>query len=391
MHDWTSLRVEDLVTSISSGGTPRAGDLRYYAESGTPFLKIDDVTKLSGRFVFEAEQSITEAALNETATKIHPIGTVLVTMYGTIGVVKTLGIPMATNQAILALIPPFNCNSDYLAHALSFHSAELEGFAAQTTQPNISAKIIRMFKIAVPPLEEQRRIAEVLDTLDAIIQATESVILKLQAVRIGVIEDKLLIEDAIPLSSLAKVTVGFVGPTQMHYTTHVRGVPFLRTGNIGRGEIRTTDLRYITHEFNRSNQKSILQAGDVVVSRVGYTGTAAVIGQNLAGSNCANMIIIRPNLCLDSEFLSLLFESWFIRRQVEAMTAGSAQPVFNIQLVERLLIPRIELDDQRRMVEIVKKISRQIVVEQEWLNKLVEIRSGLAADLLSGWVRTVAA
>ena len=182
MAEWESRPIEELVSLVSSGGTPRAGDSRYYTESGTPFLKIDDITKSRGRFVDKAEQSITRLALEESAAKIFPAGTVLVTMYGTMGVTKTLRSPMATNQAIAALVPPFRCDPDYLALALSFRRAGLERFAAQTTQPNISGTIIRRFRLPVPPLEEQRRIAEILDTIDETIQATERIIAKLKEV-----------------------------------------------------------------------------------------------------------------------------------------------------------------------------------------------------------------
>lgn len=293
----------------------------------------------------------------------------------------------------LILRPKAGVDPRYASHVVAsegvFRHAERNSIG--TGMPRTSWHAVSQAQVWVPPLQEQRRIAETLDTLDETVRAIESTINKLEAIRIGVIEDKLSVEKTIPLGDLASVTVGFVGPTQMYYTNHDRGVPFLRTGNIGRGEVHTKDLRYITHEFNRANQKSILQAGDVVVSRVGYTGTAAIIRRNFAGANCANMTIIRPNSCLNSEYLSLLFESSSVRKQVDAMTAGSAQPVFNIQLVERLLVPEVELAEQRRFIESVQMFNRQIKVELESQNKLVEIRSGLADDLLSGRVRTVAA
>lgn len=166
MAEWKSRPIEELVSQVSSGGTPRAQDPRYYTESGIPFLKIDDITRSRGRFVYKAEQSITRLALEESAAKVFPAGTVLVTMYGTMGVTKTLRSPMATNQAIAALVPPFRCDPDYFALALSFRRAGLERLAAQTTQPNISGTIIRRFQIPIPPLEEQRRIAGILDTID---------------------------------------------------------------------------------------------------------------------------------------------------------------------------------------------------------------------------------
>ena len=191
LSEWKSQPIEELVAKVSSGGTPTAGDPRYYAEFGTPFLKIDDITKSNGRFVEKAEQSITDLALEESAAKVFPAGTVLVTMYGTMGVTKTLRSPMATNQAIAALVPPFRCNPYYLAHALSLRRAGLERLAAQTTQPNISGTIIRRYRLPVPPLEEQRLIAEILDTADGAIQQSEAEVAKLRELRAGLAADLL--------------------------------------------------------------------------------------------------------------------------------------------------------------------------------------------------------
>ena len=191
LSEWKTQPIEELVAKVSSGGTPTAGDPRYYAEFGTPFLKIDDITKSNGRFVEKAEQSITDLALEESAAKVFPAGTVLVTMYGTMGVTKTLRSPMATNQAIAALVPPFRCDPDYLAHALSLRRAGLERLAAQTTQPNISGTIIRRYRLPVPPLEEQRLIAEILDTANSAIQQSEAELAKLRELRAGVAADLL--------------------------------------------------------------------------------------------------------------------------------------------------------------------------------------------------------
>ncbi|MDE0231468.1 MAG: restriction endonuclease subunit S [bacterium] len=189
MTDWESRSIEELVALVSSGGTPTAGDPRYYADCGTPFLKIDDITRSISRFVDQAELSITDLALEESAARIFPAGTVLVTMYGTIGVTKTLLSPMATNQAIAALVPPFRCDPDYLAHALSFRRASLERLAAQTTQPNISGAIIRRFRLPLPPLLEQRRIAEILDTVDSSIHHNRVELAKLRRLRTGLASD----------------------------------------------------------------------------------------------------------------------------------------------------------------------------------------------------------
>ena len=285
-----------------------------------------------------------------------------------------------------------NTDPRFMRHYFEF-AAMAGSFRALTGQTSIGhlprANLVRWL-VPVPPLEEQRRIAEILDTIDETIKATERVIAKLELLRIGLAEDLIPMGRLVPLEELASVTVGFVGPTQMHYTTPDRGVPFLRTGNIGKGHIRGVNMRYVTHAFNTANRKSVLRKRDVVVSRVGYTGNAAVVGPPFDGANCANMIIIRPGPRLESGFLSLLFESRLIGQQVKAMTAGSAQPVFNIKLVEQLRVPSVGLAEQIDTVNTIHGINQCVTVEQDLVRKLTATRGGLSADLLSGRLRTMA-
>ena len=294
---------------------------------------------------------------------------------------------------LLVLRPRTGVDTRYAGHVVSsefvFRHAERNSIG--TGMPRTSWHAVSQASIWAPPLEEQRRIAEILDSIDETIQATERVIAKLELVRNGLLESSIPVGDLVKLKELASVSVGFVGPTQMHYTTPDRGVPFLRTGNIGTGQIRSVNMRYISHAFNVANQKSVLQEGDVVVSRVGYTGNAAVIEQHFAGANCANMIIVRSGPRLESRFLSILFESRLIGQQVQAMTAGSAQPVFNIKLVERLRVPNVGSVEQLDTVSAIHDIDQLLAAERDSIRKLIATRAGLAADLLSGRVRTVAA
>ena len=78
-----------------------------------PFVKIEDVTR-SGGLLESAVESISEAGLVGSSAWVVPAGSVLLTMYGTIGVPALLARPMATNQAIIALIPGDRIDASYL-------------------------------------------------------------------------------------------------------------------------------------------------------------------------------------------------------------------------------------------------------------------------------------
>ena len=397
MSNWESLPIEELVASVSSGGTPRAGDPRYYAESGTPFLKIDDISRSAGRFVDKAEQSITHLALAESAAQIFPAGTVLVTMYGTMGVTKTLRAPMATNQAIAALVPPFRCDPNYLAHALSFRRAGLEALAAQTTQPNISGTIIRRFRIPVPPLEEQRRIAEILDTIDETIQATERVVSKLTCANEGAIGT--VIEAAALTGHQSTVEREFEIETGIALNAsrvpRSNPVGYLRVANVQRSEIDTSDIAMMEATEDEVRRKA-LAVGDLLVveghASPNEIGRCAVVPRSAEGLLFQNHLFrLRPS-SMPSDLARMILNSTEAKaywRRVCATSSGLH--TINSSMLRAMPISVPRFDHQQVLSALVVACDRSVLTAQQELRKLRELRAGLATDLLSGRVRTVAA
>lgn len=320
---------------------------------------------------------------------------------------------------ILVLRPRINVVPGFAAQVLQQDAvfAEAVRTAEGTKMPRTSWDKLKNFCVFAPHPTEQHRIAEILDTVDAVIQKADALITKLRQVRAGLIDDLLMYGvneqgvlrnpvspsyhgidpevgrapkdwEIYQLKKLAEVTVGFVGPTEQHYCDSDNGVLFLRTGNITERGLDLTDVRYVTQSFHKMARKSALKGGDVVVSRVGYTGTPTLIPNGLGEVNCANMIIIRcDGQKIKPEFLSLLFSGEGFNRQIRGFTAGSAQPVFNISLVERLLTPCPTIQEQERITMIVSSHDARIRSEEVSRDKLKVIKRGLMQDLLTGRVR----
>lgn len=285
-------------------------------------------------------------------------------------------------------------DSSYAKHLVASEGVfrHAEANSVGTRMPRTSWSAISEAPVWVAPSAEQPGIAEMLDALDEAIRSTERVIAKARVTRGALLADVVSSEtDQRAVSQFASVTVGHVGPTAEHYVTAGEGPIFLRTGNVGRGQLLLEDVRFVSEEFHGRSAKSALHGGEVVVSRVGYTGNAAVVPANLGPANCANMIIVRPSSVISPEYLCLMFESDAVLRQVSGLTAGSAQPVLNVRLVGRLRIPWLALADQRMAVRTIAAAEMVEVNEVARGHQLRSLRAGLADDLLSGRVRTVPA
>ena len=105
-----------------------------------------------------------------------PVDTVLLSMYATVGKAVINKLPVATNQAILAISVKPNIINEYLAFCLSFNKQRLLSFNVQSTQKNVNKGIVERFKILVPPLPEQRNISYILSTVQKAIEQQDKLI-----------------------------------------------------------------------------------------------------------------------------------------------------------------------------------------------------------------------
>jgi type I restriction enzyme S subunit len=137
----------------ASGGTPRRSRSEFFG-GPIPWIKSGE---LGDGIVTQTEETITEAALEESSAKLVPEGTVLIAMYGaTIGKLGRVGVSMATtNQAVAAMYPCERLTSDFLWNVLRALRSDLVRFGQGGAQPNISQSILRKLEIPVPSLTEQ--------------------------------------------------------------------------------------------------------------------------------------------------------------------------------------------------------------------------------------------
>lgn len=124
--------------------------------------------ELQDGWLENTEEHINEEAIASSSAKLLPAKTILMAMYGaTAAMLGILRRPMTCNQACCAMIvDPRKADERFLFYSLLWHRAQLKGLAVGAAQQNLSGALIRSFRLAFPPLDEQRRIAAILGALD---------------------------------------------------------------------------------------------------------------------------------------------------------------------------------------------------------------------------------
>lgn len=156
------------ICEMRSGGTPRRGNPNFYG-GNIPWAKIADLNS-TDRVVTGTNESITEEGLSTIGNRVFPEGTLLLAMYGSVGKVAFAGKPLSTNQTILGInVRDSNrLDSRYLFHWFESNQRKLLADARGVTTNNISKTIVMNLRIPLPPLEEQKRIAAILDKADVV-------------------------------------------------------------------------------------------------------------------------------------------------------------------------------------------------------------------------------
>ncbi|GMO20725.1 restriction endonuclease subunit S [Bradyrhizobium ottawaense] len=251
-----------------SGGTPSRANTDYYGGS-IPWVKSGELRE---EVITDTEEKITERAVKESSAKIIPKGAILLAMYGaTVGRMAFLGIDAATNQAVCNIRPdPKRADSRYVFHCLQSQMNHFLGRAAGGAQPNISQGIVKETKIPLPSLEEQQRIAAILDKADALRRKR-----KRARDLVNSLSGELFVEmfgeckpnsQRWPLSTVAEMGNVQLGRQRApKYQTGKFRKPYLRVANVYEDRIDTDDI--LSMDFNdRDFRDYKLDYGDILLN-----------------------------------------------------------------------------------------------------------------------------
>ena len=159
---WTPL---SNVAQLESGHTPSRKHPEYW-NGCIPWIGIKDATENHGRTLADTYQHVSELGLNNSSARLLPANTVCLSRTASVGFVVVMGRPMATSQDFVNWVCGPNIEPHYLKYVLLSENEALWRFASGTTHQTIYYPEAKAFHVCLPPLAEQKRIAEVLGALD---------------------------------------------------------------------------------------------------------------------------------------------------------------------------------------------------------------------------------
>ncbi|MGB3996630.1 MAG: restriction endonuclease subunit S [Acetomicrobium sp.] len=294
----------------------------------------------------------------------------------------------------------------------------LDEMNSHSAVPGLNRSSVHSINIAIPPLTEQRKIAEILETADKAIEKTDAIIEKYRRIKQGLMQDLLTkgidekgqirseethkFKDS-PLGRLpeewevAKLgTIGEITSSKrVYFKEYVEeGIPFYRSKEIIE-KAQNLDVKKVLFipedKYKQIELKyGVPKKGDVLITAVGTLGIIYIIKEE----DCkfyfkdGNLLWIKDpdESMIDVEFLFHAFEPVFTKQR-DVMIIGTSQNALTIEKMKCLQLPLPPLPEQHRIASVLSQIDEVIEKEEQYKVKLERIKQGLMPDLLTGEVR----
>lgn len=292
-------------------------------------------------------------------------------------------------------------------------------------QKNIRGTSVLRIPFTIPPLRQQRKIARILTTVDNLIEKTESLIAKYQAVKQGMMHDlftrgvdahgKLRPPQSEAPELYKESKLGWIpkawevgGLKEKSQPNHAflrtgpfgsslksehwvrEGVPVVTIGSLGEGTFIRSELLYITNAYAKVLYSFALESGDIVFSRVADVGRSVVMTESENGwIMSSNLMRIRLDSALANPYfiyLSIVFSA-SVKKHIRQSVNAGGRDVANSKVMGGLQFALPPLDEQKQISKIAQRHDSAVSLESQLLEKLKLQKTGLMQDLLTGKVR----
>jgi type I restriction enzyme S subunit len=165
---WKWVTVDE-IAEVKGGGTPSTSNSSYFCEppEGIPWITPADLSDYDSAYISHGERNLTEEGFSNSSTHSMPAGTVLFSSRAPIGYVAIAKNPITTNQGFKSLVLEDDIDPRYIRYYLISAKEYAESEASGTTFKELSGKRVKQLLVPLPPLPEQRRIADRLDAIQS--------------------------------------------------------------------------------------------------------------------------------------------------------------------------------------------------------------------------------
>ena len=273
------------------------------------------------------------------------------------------------NNHAHVLRPKLGVDIGYLHRVLAFYN--VLPFISGSTRQKLTKEAAAGLQIPLPPLEEQKRIAAILDKADTIrrkrLEAIDLSDQFLRSVFLDMFGDPVTNPKGWEVKELGEVCHRITDGTHQPPPFSTSGIPFLFVQNIVNGYIDFDTKKYIDQNtYFELTKNTPIHQGDILYSTVGSYGIAVIVDSDTPFCFQRHIGHLKPNNNLiDSVFLKCQLNSQALKRQADIIARGVAQKTINLSEIRKLKIIVPAKKQQNRFVSLSMRMSQIAACQKE--------------------------
>jgi len=370
---WTEATLGD-VADVIGGGTPSTTVPEYWGGE-IVWLTPTEVVPRDGQMILDSERRITNEGLKNSGAQLLPAGSVILTSRASVGFVGISGVELCTNQGFQSLVPRDSVLAKFLMYWIQSNRVEFESRAAGSTFKEISRSNVRSIKMQLPALAEQRRIVNLVSSVDTYIDTLQRKADVARDARKAVLRELLSASgDDWAETSLDELVLS--------------GVVTLGRGNvISKKDMEADPGPYPVYSSAQNNDGRIGSYNKFMFDEELITWSVDGGGHvfyrphhKFSVTNIGGYLRILDGTKFLYPFLAVVLQE--LHGQHVFDWQNKAHPSVIRKLYNN--IPLASINEQKRIVGIVSSLDEVIQSTEQNVAKAKSLRSGLLSDLLAG-------
>ena len=369
------------ICEIRAGGTPSRNKKEFWVQGNIPWVKIKDI---NSKYISKVEEHITELGLQFSSAKLFSRGTILYTIFATIGEVAILDIDAATNQAIAGLdLKSEKVLKDYLYFFLLSIKNRVKNDSRGVAQNNINLTYLKNIEVPIVENSIQQEICNNLTKINQIITQRNQQLIELSNLvksRFNeMFGDPVLNDMGWEIETLDKVgTIGRgVSKYRPRNASELFGgiYPFIQTGDVANSGNYIVDYHSTYSEFGLKQSK-LWDKGTLCITIAANIAKTSI----LAFDSCFPDSIVGfiPGERTNNMFIHYWFS--YFQKMLESQAPESAQKNINLKILSELKVILPPLALQNEFADFVAQVDKSQLAIQKSLEELETLKKSLMQE-----------
>ena len=386
---WKKVAISDVCIMIKRGQAPSYTENKSVTVLNQKCIRDGRINLEFSRQTDANLKPINEwAYLNATDTLVNSTG---VGTLGRVAFVRNLPEPTTVDSHV-TIVRPDNkkVEPSFLGLSLNFREADIEGLAAGSSgQTELSREALGNLIITLPTLPEQKRIVDLISSIDSYVEALQQQLENVKRSRNAVLHELLTAggDDWVE-TTLGNVCDFVNGDRGKNYPSakfrQSHGIPFINAGHLDKGIVNFDSMDFISEEVFQKLGSGKVQPGDTLFCLRGSVGKFANVEDLQKGAIASSLVIIRPNSQITREFLMHYLDSDLCSSELKQSLTGAVQPNLSANNLKSFKISLPTLGKQIEIGDLLGQFNSSITAVSSLLESTRNLRSGILSDLLSG-------